>query len=228
MNIASRECIIIGEESPKALLIQPLYVDERLKISDEAALIRQMTGVPTVMCGVVINDWEGELAPWADPLLDYSPHAGMHSWETLRYVTDELTPYLTAEYGPLPVILGGYSLGGLFSLWAATVSCAFSGIAAASPSAWIEGWQRYSAQHELMTDCLYLSLGKREERVRNQKMAIVGDAIRSEFELRKRQLGPQNVILEWNEGGHFNDTTRRTARAFAWCVSRISGSEFRG
>lgn len=224
MNIASRECVIIDEGSPKVLLIQPMYVDERPKIDEEAALIRQMTGVPMVMCALVINDWEGELAPWSDPLLDYSPHAGMHAKDTLRYLTDELTPSLKAEYGSLPVILGGYSLGGLFSLWAATVFSTFRGIAAASPSVWIEGWQRYSEDHELMTGCLYLSLGKREERVRNPKMAIVGDAIRSEFELGKRQLGSQNVTLEWNEGGHFNDTVRRTARAFAWCVNRICGS----
>lgn len=40
--------------------------------------------------------------------------------------------------------LGGYSLAGLFSLWAAYQTNLFAGIAAASPSVWFPGFLDYA------------------------------------------------------------------------------------
>ena len=39
--------------------------------------------------------------------------------------------------------IGGYSLAGLFSLWAAYQTDVFSGFAAASPSVWFPGFIEY-------------------------------------------------------------------------------------
>ena len=47
------------------------------------------------------------------------------------------------------VILGGYSLAGLFALWAATQTNALYGVAAASPSVWFPGWPEYEAAHPI-------------------------------------------------------------------------------
>ena len=54
-----------------------------------------------------------------------NPEAGKHGQDTLEYVLLSLIPELQKRYGPLPIILGGYSLGGLFALWASAQSDSF-------------------------------------------------------------------------------------------------------
>ena len=61
-----------------------------------------------------------------------------------------LFPALRERFGDLPAVIGGYSLGGLFSLWAAAQTDSFRAVAAASPSVWIRNWQAFSEQHALL------------------------------------------------------------------------------
>lgn len=74
--------------------------------------------------------------------------------------------------------IGGYSLAGLFALWAAYQTDRFSGVAAASPSVWFPGFSAYMREHRMKTGTVYLSLGDREEKTRNPVMAQVGACIR--------------------------------------------------
>ena len=121
----------------------------------------------------------------------------------------------------LPVILGGYSLAGLFARWAASEAECFDAVAAASPSLWITSWQGFSEAHQVFARDVYLSLGDREERARNKVMAQVGDNIRWEYEHLQRTLGANHCTLVWEQGGHFTTPHLRLARAFAWCINRI-------
>ena len=66
----------------------------------------------------------------------------------------------------------------------------FVAVAAASPSVWIRDWQAFSEQHPTLARAVYLSLGDREEHVRNQAIARIGDCIRAQYALLQRQLGP--------------------------------------
>ena len=45
--------------------------------------------------------------------------------------------------------LGGYSLAGLFALWAAYQTDVFSDVAAASPSMWFPGFTGYMEEHHI-------------------------------------------------------------------------------
>ena len=99
------------------------------------------------------------------------------------------------------MILGGYSLAGLFALWSAyQESCAvkFAAAAGMSPSVWFPGWLEYMKTKQIQTKRVYLSLGDREERTRNAAM---------------RQVG-----LEWNKGNHFQDVDVRCGKGFLWCM----------
>ena len=114
--------------------------------------------------------------------------------------------------------IGGYSLAGLFALWAAYQTDIFEGVAAASPSIWFPGFVDYMKEHELKAKSVYLSLGDKEEKARNQTMAKVGDCIRWAHEyLQSLQV---DVTLEWNQGNHFKDADLRTAKAFSWILGR--------
>ena len=222
LQIGGRECLLYNEgEKPKVLLIQTLGAQERDSIDNEVAMISEASGASFVMAAFAIGDWEVELTPWHDPAVSKRQAVGEHSGETLRYVTDELIPYLHQEYGKLPIVLGGYSLGGLFSLWAGSESNCFTAIAAMSPSVWIAGWQDCASQHPVKSPYVYLSLGDSEEHCRNKAIAQVGNNIRWEHENLKQTLGSDHTTLEWNTGNHFVDGARRTAKGFAWCVNKI-------
>ena len=71
----------------------------------------------------------------------------------------------------------------------------------------------------IMTGNVYLSLGDREEKVRNPVMATVGDRVREAHKLLKERN--VNCMLEWNNGNHFKDPDIRTAKAFAWVMNRL-------
>ena len=97
----------------------------------------------------------------------------------------------------------------------------FKAIAAASPSVWIHNWISFAQKHISLADDVYLSLGDKEEHVKNQAIARVGDNLRAQYELLQKQLGPEHCTLVWEEGGHFANNEGRLARAFAWCMERL-------
>ena len=118
--------------------------------------------------------------------------------------------------------LGGYSLAGLFALWASCRTDRFAGIAAASPSVWFPGFLSYVKEYGIASPAVYLSLGNREERTKNQVMAAVGDCIRELYGwLQEQEI---DSILEWNQGNHFKEPGIRTAKAFAWVMERTKGT----
>ncbi|MBQ7176526.1 MAG: hypothetical protein IJS08_03850 [Victivallales bacterium] len=219
-QIAGRDCHIYEQEMPLCILVQPLGVHEQDTLDAEVQSIAAKASIPFAMVAFEISDWERDLMPWSDPAVSKLSDAECHADETLRYITDELLPWLKGRFGDLPIVLGGYSLAGLFSLWAARECDCFYGIAAASPSVWIEGWPDYVDTHPMRARRVFLSLGEREEKTRNRAIARVGERIRDEHALLQRQLGEANCTLEWNPGGHFVDCDSRLARAFIWNLAR--------
>jgi predicted alpha/beta superfamily hydrolase len=118
----------------------------------------------------------------------------------------------------LPVILGGYSLAGLFALWTAYQTDCFAAVAAVSPSVWFPEWIGYAETHSPFVRKVYLSLGDKEEKTRNPVMAQVGSCIRRQLELLQKDETINDCVLEMNEGNHFKDPDKRCAKAFAWCM----------
>ena len=141
--------------------------------------------------------------------------------ETLAYIEDVLLPWIRRAYGDMPCVLAGYSLGGLFALWAAYRTEIFDGICAVSPSLWVRGWDAYAEGRVACADAVYLSLGDKEERARNVRMAAVGDCVRRQASRLTRQFTEGKTVFEWNRGGHFDDEPGRMARGLAWTAERV-------
>lgn len=224
-NTAGKKCIIYADEQPRVLLVQPVGEHENETLDAEIETIREAANMPFVFAGVPISDWEKELTPWNDPNLSKRTEVGEHAFDTLDYITEQLMPYLFEHFGKLPVVLGGYSLAGLFARWAASKAECFDAVAAASPSLWITSWQGFSDAHEVFARYVYLSLGEREEKTKNRVMAQVGDNIRWEYEHLQRTLGADHCTLVWEQGGHFTTPHLRLARAFAWCINKLYETE---
>ena len=219
--IGGRKCRLFGADNPALILIQPSARHENATLEAEARMIAELSDLPFVLATIELEDWTLDLMPWWDGNISRDPEAGKRGQETLEYILSELVPELEKLYGHLPLIIGGYSLGGLFALWASMQTDTFNAVAAASPSVWIHNWLPYAKKHVPMADDVYLSLGDQEERVRNQAIARVGDNLRAQFELLKEQLGQEHCALVWERGNHFSDSEGRLARAFAWCFRAV-------
>ena len=221
LDIAGRRCHLYGQNATQCLLVQPLGLHEQETLERETEAISADTPMPFTLAAFEIADWERDLMPWNDSAVSKRPGTGSGASDTLHYLQDDLLPWLKRCYGEMPVILGGYSLAGLFALWATRECNAFAGVAAASPSVWIRGWLEYAEAHPMQARQVYLSLGEREEKTRNRAIATVSDRIRSEHAMLEHQLDEENCILEWNPGGHFVDCERRLARAFLWNLQKL-------
>ena len=113
------------------------------------------------------------------------------------------------------VILGGYSLAGLFSFWAGTQHT-FSAVVGASPSVWFRDWISFAMRTPMRAGAVYLSLGDRESHTRTPLLATVDDCIHQQLEIIQAQHIP--VALEMNPGNHFQDNGIRTAKGFVWAM----------
>ncbi len=221
LTIGGRKCRLFGADNPGFILVQPSARHENATLESEVRQIAALSKAPFVLSAIELEDWVVDLMPWPDGNISRDPEAGKHGRDTLGYILMDLVPELKGRYGSLPVILGGYSLGGLFAIWASMQSGCFKAVAAASPSVWIHDWIPFARRHAPMADCVYLSLGDKEEHVKNQAIARVGDNLRAQYGLLREQLGPERCTLVREDGNHFTDNDGRTARAFAWCMDRL-------
>ena len=218
LKFGDRPCRIYGEAHAEYLLLQMTGEHELQSMDDEVAAIAQ-SNRKYLFAAIPAESWNDALSPWKSPAVWGKESFGGNAAGTLRFLTEQAIPTLKQQFA-LPenvrIILGGYSLAGLFALWASTQTALFSGVAAASPSVWFPGWMEFEQQHPIQAQRIYLSLGDREERTRNATMAAVGDNIRA---LHHELVGrSKDCTLEWNNGGHFKDTDLRTAKAFRWAM----------
>lgn len=222
INIGQKTCTIYEVENPEYILIQP--VDEfDLKVLDhQVELMREAVDKPFLLVAITIEHWHDELTPWSAPAVFGKEGFGDQAKETLAYIETVLLPELTKKYqikDTMPIILGGYSLAGLFSIWSACQSKRFSAIAAISPSLWYPDWITYVKEHVPATKAIYLSLGDREDKTKNPVMATAGQRIREQQAILKEQ--GIACTLEWNAGHHFQDTEVRCAKGFSWCMQSM-------
>lgn len=223
-EVGGKPCLVCATPRPEVLLVQPSGRHERRNggLEREAEAIAAGTDIGFVLAAFDTGEWARALMPWADEAVSRNVEVGSHAADTLAYLTDTLLPWLRVRYGNLSVVIGGYSLGGLFALWAARQVGCFDGVAAASPSLWIRGWSDYAEKHGVKSRQVYLSLGNREEHCRNQRMAQIGQCVRSEYALLASRMRTDNVVLEWNQGGHFGEEAERTGRAFVWNILKMN------
>ena len=216
--IAGRPCYVYGELNAEYLLLQMTDEYELQSMDNEVSVIAQSSH-KFLFAAIPVTNWNDELSPWEAPAVWGKQGFGGNAANTLRFLIEQVIPTLKQRFNlpeSVKIILGGYSLAGLFALWASTQTNLFFGIAAASPSVWFPGWMEFEQKHPIQAQYVYSSLGDKEERTKNPVMASVGDHIRAlHSQLIERGA---NCTLEWNSGGHFKDSDLRTARGFQWVM----------
>lgn len=206
-EIGGRGChLLTCGQAPKVVVVKPLGRFEWRCLTQECEILAQLVAVDFVMCAFDVEDMDSFRLP---------------DVAMLAYLTDVLVPELRRQYPEQSMVLGGYSLGGLFALWCSTMTDLFSAVAACSPSLWAEWWPGHAQNHAPKCPWVYLSVGDTEEKTRKQPFCRMGDALRAEYQLLLSQVGAERCVLEWNQGGHFADIEMRKAKGFAWCINHL-------
>ena len=214
-TLSDRTCFLYQNEAAKHLLIQPIDEHDLEGLDQEVETIKELSDKSFSLVAFMIKDWNQELTPWGAPPVFGKTPFGDGAEKTLEFITSQLLPEVQEDIPHL--ILGGYSLAGLFALWAGYQTDKFEGIAAASPSVWYPQWIDYASGNKPLAKSVYLSLGDKEEKAKNPVMAQVGNAIRKQHErLTEQEI---NTLLEWNAGNHFVDSDKRMAKGFAWLLN---------
>ena len=176
-------------------------------------------GLPDfTLAGISGLDWNRDMVPWDLPGEKESFTGGADDY--LRLLTGTLLPAVEDCLPGPPGWRGiaGYSLGGLFALYALCRTEAFHGAASVSGSLWFPGIVEYLTEHEMSPGVcrVYLSVGSREARTRNPLMRPVRqNAEAVEALCRERGIRTTFVL---NPGNHFFQPARRTAAGIAWLL----------
>ena len=203
-----------GNSNANTVLIQPVDDHDMSYIENETEAIKALSDTDFKLIAVKVNNWNNDLSPWRAPAVFGNEGFGGNASEMLAEIL-KLTEEKNKTY-----FIGGYSLAGLFSLWASYQTDTFSGVVAASPSIWFPGFIEYMKCHEIKAPKVYLSLGDREEKTKNPIMSTVGKCIQEACE-HLHETGV-DTILEWNPGNHFKEPDIRTAKGFAWVIRKTS------
>lgn len=207
-------------DNSEYLLVECIDARDAESVKEQYDYICQHADKAFSMLIITVDDWNAQLSPWQAKAVFGNNDFGGKAGDTLRYIREHL-PKIEREYGftdEVKTVIGGYSLAALFALWCGYESGLFCGVAAASPSVWFDGWIEYVKGNTFTPKTAYLSLGDREEKTKNQRMATVRNNIELQFEL----LNESGVdcVFELNEGNHFKDADLRTAKAFLSILNR--------
>lgn len=183
-----------------------------------------------LVCPLNAGDWNDVFSPWPAPALNKksAPFTG-GAVKTLVRLRDEIMPAVAAGFD-VPAdrehnMIMGYSLAGLFALWAFLETGIFGSCASCSGSLWYDGFTDRLPEYRTPPHSrVYLSLGSREENAGPERMRAVGDATRRTNAFLSADPHVDETVLVMNDGGHFNDISGRLSRALIWLLAVNQGT----
>ena len=165
-------------------------------------------------------DWQKDMCPWDSPALlkkekDFIGGAD----EYLSLLEKEIIPKAVEILGEEPCYyaLAGYSLAGLFALYAGYRSALFARIASVSGSLWYPGFVSFAKEEMLSkVERLYLSLGTEEAKTKHAVLSTIERKTRELVE--HYQSSGYCVNFELNPGNHFCEVEQRIEKGIRWIM----------
>lgn len=184
----------------------------------------QAYGSPPFALVAIRNlDWNHDMAPWDCPSVfknSASYTGGANKF--LRLMTEEIIPIVEKEINGFPRWRGivGYSLAGLFALYAVYQTDVFNRVGSISGSLWFPKIKEYIFSHvpTHWPDSMYFSLGDKESNTKNPALQSVQQNTEDIFAF-YRSKGI-NTVLQLNPGNHYNHAIERIAAGVAWMLNR--------
>ena len=178
---------------------------------------------PFTLVAISDLDWNHDMVPWDSPpaFKCAEPYTGGADYY-LRLLIDKIIPTAEKKITGVPSWRGiaGYSLAGLFALYATYQTDLFSRVGSMSGSLWFPGMKEYIFSHEprRWPDCMYFSLGDKESKTRNQVLRNVRQNT-EEIHAFYRGKGI-DTAFQLNPGNHYNQAVERTVDGLCWLLSR--------
>lgn len=179
-------------------------------------------GAPCTLVAVSVSEWERDMSPWAIPPIakNAAPCTGGAD-EHLRLLVEAILPQVECTLSGKPVWRGlaGYSLAGLFALYALYKTDVFTRVASVSGSLWYPKFPEYARTQEMkrVPERLYFSLGDREQETRNPYLKPVQENTQA-LEAFYRSRGIR-TIFQLNPGNHYTNGAARTAAGLCWLLA---------
>lgn len=159
--------------------------------------------------------WYHDMTPWScPPLSKRGPAATGGADAYLETLASEIVPGSQEKNPGKRAVrrIAGYSLAGLFALYAMYRCDCFAWVASMSGSLWFPKFREYVLRHELMRqpEMLYMSLGDAEAKTKHAVLKTVQE--NTEAIVRHYQEVGVDVRWELNPGNHFRDVAMRSAK----------------
>lgn len=178
---------------------------------------------PFTLVAISDLDWNHDMVPWdSPPVFRNAESCTGGADDYLRHLTTEIIPTAEKELAGVPSWRGiaGYSLAGLFALYAIYRTDMFSRVGCMSGSLWFPGFKEYIFSHEpkRRPDCIYFSLGDREAKTRNPVLKTVQENT-EEIQAFYQSKGI-DTVFQLNPGNHFVQGIERTIAGIQWLLNR--------
>ena len=196
------------------------FSGEGLKVYEAA----QATGCPPFTLVAISDlDWNHDMVPWdSPPVFRNAESCTGGADDYLRHLTTEIIPTAEKELAGVPSWRGiaGYSLAGLFALYAIYRTDMFSRVGCISGSLWFPGFKEYIFSHEPKSrpDCIYFSLGDKEAKTRNPILKTVQENTEEIWAF--YQSKGIDTVFQLNPGNHFVQGIERTVAGIQWLLSK--------
>ena len=175
--------------------------------ADVYSLVKE-AGEELAIVPCIPSSWESDLTPYAadNPLQKGRTFAGK---------ADDFLKEMMAVASTCPAthrILAGYSLAGLFALYAGTKCSLFDSLVSGSPSLWYPSFIEYAQTHPLNPEIqyVYLSLGDQEAKVKNPVFQTVDQRMNEYCKILTEARIPFHFDL--NPGKHVDNVMGRMAK----------------
>ena len=219
---------VLGEKLPEgkpseSKLSNPLLILHCFSEEEEAVvkLLKEQEYFSFPLLCINNLEWQKDMCPWDSPTLintekDFIGGAD----EYLSLLEKEIIPKAVEILGEEPsyYALAGYSLAGLFALYAGYRSALFSRIASVSGSLWYPCFVSFAKEKKMLSKAerLYLSLGTEEAKTKHAVLSTIERKTRELVEY--YQSSGYCVNFELNPGNHFCEVEQRIEKAIRWIM----------
>ena len=196
-----------------------VLLPERMKEADMTWLEEVVQKYPVNIVAISGMKWNDDLTPWKAPALnpkeeDFKGRAKNFLSSLLSDLFINTEQSLRLNHPKRHLI--GISLSGLFSLWASIETNKFNSVASISGSLWYDGFVEWFKEQELLADRYFLSLGDKEVKAKNERLASIGTCTESILQI--IQDKSKEVTFISDEGNHFEFFKERLEKAISSAV----------
>lgn len=208
-----------GKSKEAPLIVIPSFEDNAYQILEKVKLLTDKDFSLLTIYGF---EWNNSLSPYkASAIFKGAPDFKGEAKDFLELVILKLISEVTTKEKLRPIYnaLVGYSMAGLFAVYALFNTDAFLKIGSVSGSLWYPNFVEFIKNNEVLhsISTFYMSLGDKEKKTKNKIMSqveanslIIFDRISSKI---------SNSKFEFNKGNHFQDEPLRVAKCIVYLLS---------